>query len=420
MAQFTNNQKISFLLIIFKEMIKKLGVWIIGIYGNISSLVIGGSKLLAEKIISPIGVLTEDLEEFKKLDLINFDQIVFGGHDIRKYSIAKSFHSMREDANIKINIKNEIISNYFDEIEKNVKIGISVGCSNIVSQFSIPNINSPPLIQITEKIIKDLEDFKKENDLQDVIVVNLSSTEPPIPKGEHTETIQGFEEAINNDRKDLLSASTIYTYASFKNKFPFINFTPSTCFSIPALINFGKNQGICFTGNDGKTGETLVKSILSLVFKYRALNVLAWQSYNMLGNLDGKVLQDPKAKLSKEITKDAVVPSILGYKPYTNVAIDYVPSLNDWKVAMDYIQFEGFLGTKMNMQFTWNGCDSVLAAPLVLDLIRLVEFAHRRNETGILSHLALFFKQPMGTEIIDLAGQRSLLMDYLHNIIRGS
>lgn len=394
-------------------MSKRLGVWIIGIYGSISSLVIGGIKLLSEGI-SPIGILTE-IADFKDLNLISLDQIVFGGHDIRKGSIKESFKNICNDANIKFNdrIINDI-SKYFGDIEKNIRIGTSIGCGKIVSSFTTSQkIDSLSLEEITEKIIDDLNQFRNNNDLESVIVVNLASTEPPIPTGPHTETFNGFIETIKNDRKHYISASTIYAYAAFKNRFPFINFTPSTGMSISSLRQFAESQNVSYAGNDGKTGETLIKSILSLVFKYRMLKVLAWQSYNILGNLDGKVLTDPKTKLSKEITKDAVVPSILGYKPYTNVGIDYVPPLGDWKVAWDYIHFEGFLGTKMNMQFTWQGCDSILAAPLVIDLIRLVEFAHRRGEKGALAHLALFFKQPIGTNIIDLAGQWNLLLEYL-------
>lgn len=396
--------------------VNKTGVWITGIYGNISSLVIGGTKLLHEGI-SPIGILTE-IDKFKDLNLLSFDQIVFGGHDIRKCSIKESFDYMCNDAHIKVDSeKMEKLYKYFEDIEKNVRIGTSIGCSSVTSQFCISqDIDSLSLEEITDKIINDLKEFKDKYDLQNVIVVNLSSTEPPIHTGPHTETIQGFIDSIENNRKDLICASSIYAYASFKNGFPFINFTPSSCFSIPSLNKFAELQNVCYAGNDGKTGETLVKSILSLVFKYRMLKVLAWQSYNILGNLDGKVLQDPKAKLSKEITKDAVVPKILGYKPYTNVAIDYVPSFGDMKVATDYIQFEGLFGTKMNLQFTWTGYDSVLAAPLVIDLIRLVDFAHRRGEKGPLTQLALFFKAPIGTDILDLAGQWNLLENYLKGI----
>jgi myo-inositol-1-phosphate synthase len=125
---------------------------------------------------------------------------------------------------------------------------------------------------------------------------------------------------------------------------------------------------------------------------------------------------DQQSKQSKLQTKDAVLGQMLGYKPHTHIGIDYVPSLGDWKVAWDFVHFEGFLGTKMNMQFIWQGCDSILAAPLVLDLIRLVKLSHRRGEKGVLAHLALFFKQPLGTNVMDLHSQWHLLWDYLQKV----
>lgn len=403
-------------MLIYKQigniMSDKVGVWIIGIYGNISSLVIGGTKLLSEGI-SPIGILTE-LEDFEDLNLLPFDSIIFGGHDIRKGSISKSFDNMCNDAHIKLNDQMfNKLSEYFSDVEKNVRVGTSVGCGKIVSQFKDADENLGHLEDITNKIIKDLKEFKDKNNLKKVIVINLSSTEPPIPTGPHIQSIDEFINAIKNNRKDLIRASSIYAYASFFNRFPYINFTPSAGASIPALMKFAEIQKIPHAGNDGKTGETLVKSILALVFYYRQLKVLAWQSYNILGNLDGETLTDPETKLSKEITKDGVVPNILGYKPHTKIGIDYVPSLGDWKIAWDYIHFEGFLGTRMNMQFTWSGCDSILAAPVVIDLIRLIELAHRRGDKGALCHLALFFKQPIGTNVTNLAEQWNLLWKHL-------
>jgi myo-inositol-1-phosphate synthase len=129
------------------------------------------------------------------------------------------------------------------------------------------------------------------------------------------------------------------------------------------------------------------------------------------------VLKDPESKQSKIETKDGILPQILGYSPHTHVGIDYVPSLGDWKVAWDFIHFDGFLGTRMSMQFIWQGCDSILAAPLVLDLIRLIELSHRRGESGALRHTALFFKQPIGCDVGDLHGQWHILWEYLQEVM---
>ena len=132
------------------------------------------------------------------------------------------------------------------------------------------------------------------------------------------------------------------------------------------------------------------------MFRQRNLQVLSWVGHNIFGNMDGRVLSDPANKDSKITSKNHLLGQILGYQPQTLVSIEYIESLGDWKTAWDHIHFAGFLGTRMTMQFTWQGCDSLLAAPLVLDLVRLTELAYRRGETGLLTFLASFFKSPYG------------------------
>jgi len=166
-------------------------------------------------------------------------------------------------------------------------------------------------------------------------------------------------------------------------------------------------------GNDGKTGETLVKTVLAPMFRARNLEVLSWEGFNILGGGDGRVLDDPRHKRTKLKTKGGVLAGALGYAPHAGVRIEYVPSLGNWKTAWDFVHFRGFLGTKMSMQFTWQGCDSILAAPLVLDLVRLTEFAQRKGEAGPMTHLASFFKDPLGVAEHSFAEQFRLLTDYV-------
>jgi myo-inositol-1-phosphate synthase len=137
--------------------------------------------------------------------------------------------------------------------------------------------------------------------------------------------------------------------------------------------------------------------------------------HNIFGNRDGLVLDDPANKASKIHTKDQVIAQIVGYKPQTHVSIEYIESLDDWNTAWDFIHFRGFLGVKMSLQFTWQGCDSILAAPLVLDLARLALFARRRGEAGVLRHLACFFKNPTGVAEHDFFEQFALLEGYVRN-----
>ena len=169
-------------------------------------------------------------------------------------------------------------------------------------------------------------------------------------------------------------------------------------------------------GADGKTGETLVKSSLAPMFKYRNLNVLSWQGYNILGDRDGVVLANAENKQAKVESKDGLLSKILGYPLHTHVGIDYVPSLNDLKTAWDFIHFQGFLGYKMSMQFTWQGCDAILAAPIVIDMVRLADLAQRRGETGPMRHLSCFFKSPIDVDQHDLHLQWHLLTDYVKEV----
>src|SRR5215472_145990 len=154
------------------------------------------------------------------------------------------------------------------------------------------------------------------------------------------------------------------------------------------------------------------------MFADRNLKVLSWVGHNIFGNRDGQVLNDPQNKASKIGTKDKVISSIVGYKPQTHVSIEYIESLDDWKTAWDHIHFRGFLGVKMMMQFTWQGCDSILAAPLVLDLARLALLSGRRGEAGVLRHLACFFKSPLGVEEHDFFRQWNLLEEYVETVRR--
>jgi myo-inositol-1-phosphate synthase len=142
--------------------------------------------------------------------------------------------------------------------------------------------------------------------------------------------------------------------------------------------------------------------------------------HNIFGNMDGKVLDDPVNKKSKVTSKDRLLHQIFGYSPQTLVSIEYIASLGDWKTAWDHIHFRGFLGTPMTFQFIWQGCDSLLAAPLVLDLVRFVERAWRRGDVGVLTFLASFFKSPMGTVEHDFAAQFRLLEAWTQETIAGA
>jgi len=390
-----------------------LGVWIIGVCGSVASATIAAVKALAKRLIEPTGLITE-LDDFSKVGFIPFDSIVFGGCDVRDGSVTDSFSRLTKEAHIDSNILKEVASE-LDRIEIDREGCTTLGCSERVIELAESG-EERSLEEIVTAIVNAITNFKERNSLERVLVLYLASTEPPIKKSYATQTLKGFEDALEKNEKGLLHASNLYAYASFLAGCPFINFTPSSGASIPALIDMAEKRRLPHTGNDGKTGETLVKSVLAPLFKYRALKLLSWQGYNILGNLDGKVLIDPESKTSKTKTKEGLLQKIVGYAPHMRVGIDYVPSLGEWKVAWDFIHFEGLFGTKMSLQFIWEGCDTVLAVPLVVDLIRLVELAHRRGEYGALPQTALFFKQPLGSQNLDLHSQWHLLAEYLNSI----
>jgi myo-inositol-1-phosphate synthase len=165
-------------------------------------------------------------------------------------------------------------------------------------------------------------------------------------------------------------------------------------------------------GNDGKTGETLVKAALAPMFAARALRVRSWAGTNLLGGGDGANLADPDVAASKLASKSLVLSTVLGQSVVEPLHIDYVPDLGDWKTAWDHVSFEGFLGVRMSLQFTWQGCDSALAAPLVLDLARLLARAHEIGTVGPVGAFGFFFKDPVGTQEHRLEAQYDALRDW--------
>jgi myo-inositol-1-phosphate synthase len=239
----------------------------------------------------------------------------------------------------------------------------------------------------------ELRRFADQHGLSRAVAINLASTEAP------------WEEPLPDDAAGLrrhvergggLPASALYAMACLDLGWGYINFTPSLGSSLPALEQIAVERGAVHGGRDGKTGQTLIKTVLAPMFAARNLRVLSWFGQNILGNEDGRTLADPGARRSKQRSKGETLPQLLGYRPAQEVDISYVPPLGDWKVAWDHVLFEGFLGTRMSLQLTWEGADSALAAPLVIDLARLCDRALRRGERGLLSYLAMFFKEPMG------------------------
>ena len=196
----------------------------------------------------------------------------------------------------------------------------------------------------------------------------------------------------------FLPASSLYAIAALEAGYSYINFTPSLGAAPAAIDELARLRGTRHYGCDGKTGETLMKSVLAPMFARRNLQVMSWVGHNIFGNMDGQVLNDPANKQTKVASKDHLVGEILGYRPQTLVSIEYLPDLGDWKTAWDHIHFAGFLGVPMTLQFIWQGCDSLLAAPLVLGpgAVHRVGLAPRPRRADALS--GQFFQESLRRE----------------------
>ena len=263
-----------------------------------------------------------------------------------------------------------------------------------------------------DQVQRDLKAFVASAKLDQLVVVNAASTEPPFELGDEHQSLEKLQVALERSGSAALPTSSLYAYAAIDAGFPYVNLTPSRGATLPALEELAAKKRVPLAGQDLKTGETLLKSVLAPLFARRNLKVLSWVGHNILGNRDGLVLNDPHNKASKVKSKDHLLGELLGYKPQSHVSIEYIESLDDWKTAWDHIHFEGFLGTKMTLQFTWQGCDSLLAAPLVVDIARLSLLAQRRGESGPMNHLASFFKSPVGVDQHDFNKQFEMLDAY--------
>ena len=289
---------------------------------------------------------------------------------------------------------------------------VNEGANAIFKKLADGKAGRATLRQQVDKLRRDLRAFQRKHKLDRVVCVNLTSTEPNLRMGAAHRSLAAFERALDQDNQKAVRPSALYAYAAGSLGMPFVHFTPSNSALTPAIQELFEQHGAPFMGCDGKTGETLVKSALAPMFKYRNLRVLSWQGYNILGDRDGEILAHKDNLASKVRSKDSVLQGILGYPLHTHVGIDYVPSLDDRKTAWDFIHFEGFLGTRMSLQFTWAGSDSALAAPLVIDLVRLADLAAARGESGEMAHTACFFKSPLCGGTHDFHAQFQRLVDY--------
>ena len=390
---------------------QKIGLWFIGAKGGVATTAITGLLALRKSLVPPIGLITAT-EPFAKMGLLDWNDLVIGGHDIRTGRLYEEAFRMSAESRAIDPFLLQKLEPEFDEIEKNLRPGTLWKCGTTISGLSDPMLRDKQAAETPKQAIariqNDLRGFAAQHKLSHVVVVYVASTEPPIDAAALPQTWAELEPLLES-RDCPLPASSLYAIATFDFGFSFVNFTPSVGATPAAIQDFALVRHTCHCGFDGKTGETLLKSTLAPMFAKRNLDVMSWVGHNIFGNMDAKVLDDPLNKKSKVTSKDRLLGKILGYTPQTLVTIENISSLGDWKTAWDHIHFRGFLGTPMTMQFTWQGCDSILAAPLVLDLVRLTERAARAGEMGALTFLAPFFKSPLGTDEHDFGKQFEML-----------
>lgn len=398
---------------------RRVGVWLVGARGAVATCVAYGLAGLREGLLEPVGIATET-EPFDKLDLAPLDQLVLGGHDVCTRSLTQSAGELVRNDVLPADVvaaSSAAAAAYEARTRPGILDGADVGVADLHPEASRRGSLAPR--EQIGLLQRDLDEFQRESEVETVVVVNLASTEAHRDPRPEWRSLAAFEAAL--DGTAAQPASTIYAYAALASGRPYVNFTPSLGASIPALRELARERKVPHCGNDGKTGETLVKTVLAPLFVARRLRVLSWQGYNMLGNRDGENLSDPLHREAKLRSKDDALRSLLGDPSvHTKVAIDYVPSLRDWKTAWDFIHFEGFLGARMTLQFTWHGSDSALAAPLVIDLARLAELAARSGEAGEMPHTAAFFKSPLGGGGHDFHAQFERLLQYVDKHARGA
>lgn len=384
----------------------KTGLWIAGAKGDIAATLIVGTLAMRKQLVSSSG-LTTALPPMNQLPLVDLDDLAFGGIDISDRPLSDSANSLYSASRT---VSREVLDAVLPELNT-IDDDILVD-PKIAWKPRSPRDDQTTLAGHIEQIQQHIADFKAKHRLDQVVVVNLTSAEPePLPTPAH-ESLDAFRELIAQNKKDNITPSICYAYAAVDAGYVYLNFTPNAGASLGAIDELAKANNVPYYGSDGKTGETLVKTALAPMFAWRNLRVLSWEGINMLGNNDGKALDDNDNKIAKIRNKGGVLSDILGYEPHAGIDINYVPSLGDWKTAWDLIHFQGFLDVNMSMQFTWQGCDSVLAAPLVIDMARMAEFASRHGEAGPMKHLAAFFKNPIGVQEMALHLQFQRLTDY--------
>ena len=384
----------------------KLGVLLVGL-GAVSTTLVAGVEAVKRGISAPVGSLTQmgTIRLGKRTDeraplikdfvpLASLDDIVFGAWDI--------FHDSAYDAAMNAGVLDKDLLNQLSEPLSSLKPMAAVFEQNYVKRITGENVKTGKnKMDLAEQLIADIAKFKSDNNCSRLVMVWAASTEIYIEESAIHKTVESLEKAMY-DSDPMVAPSMIYAYAAIKSGVPFANGAPNLTVDIPALTTLAEQHGVAICGKDFKTGQTLMKTILAPGLKSRMLGLDGWYSTNILGNRDGEVLDDPENFKSKEVSKLSVLEHIFQPEVYPDlygdfshvVKINYYPPRGDNKEGWDNIDIFGWLGYKMQIKVNFLCRDSILAAPLALDLALFMDLAQRAEMKGVQEWLSFYFKAP--------------------------
>jgi len=400
----------------------RLGVVVVGA-GSLSTSLIAGVLAVRRGLGKPIGALTQlgyvagpherpaPVPVARAVPLSSLDDLVFGVWDILPDSVYR--------AAVKARVLDERLLEPLRQELDSIRPWRGIFDPRYVHRIEATHCRSRQghLANVAE-IEKDIASFRKSAGIARLVLLNAASTEVYQPVEDIHSDLKLFERALAADDARI-SPAMLYSYAALRQRIPVVNCTPSHAVDIPALVQMADEMKVPVAGRDLKTGQTLLKTILAPGFKARALGVAGWYSTNILGNRDGEVLDDPQCLKSKEESKMAALKAILDPELYPDlygdlvhrVRIDYYPPRGDNKEAWDNIDLVGWLGYPMQIKINFLCRDSILAAPLALDLVLLADLAARAGLRGAQDWLSLYFKNPTvrnGRQVHELFAQRQM------------
>ena len=385
----------------------KLGVLLVGL-GAVSTTFIAGVEAIKKGLADPVGSLTQMgtirlgkrtenrsplIKDF--VPLAGLNDIVFGAWDI----FPDSAYEAALTAGV---LEKELLGQLKTQLQK-IKPMKAVFDQQYVKRLNGTNVKEGATkMELAEQLIEEIAEFKRRNRCSRLVMVWAASTEIFLKPHAVHKTVKSFEQAMRDNHK-AIAPSMIYAYAALKSGVPFANGAPNLTVDLPAMLELAAEEGVPVCGKDFKTGQTLMKTILAPGLKSRMLGLHGWYSTNILGNRDGEVLDDPESFKTKEESKLSVLEHILQpdvypelYKDFSHVVrINYYPPRGDNKEGWDNIDIFGWLGYKMQIKVDFLCRDSILAAPLVLDLALFLDLAQRVRMKGVQEWLSFYFKSPM-------------------------